>query len=513
MEGLNKFLVSIIILIGLPALCFSQTCGSIQNLTSTQQADLQVLYNNLQVALQTENFSNVDQINFDASTILDVQAGLPEELESYVNLNSQTTWLSLTEGLDLSRQHIDANSTTYSNLWKLAKGMKPNTNLPHSIPLRASAELAAGLLKIAAKETDITRKNNYTTWATRALDSLATMQLSSGAFPFPDLRTYNDPVFTTIIQNYLNALGADSVNVLQNGWIIDDSGTGEFKFDAGVIANAYYEAYILTGNEAYKTHCLAVATYLLNLKLNLNYNYNSFVSLGLTRGFQLSANTAYLDRAIVNVRYGIFPGQLPNGRWMDGHNAKSVYHNLIIANVAPLFQVINELDSDYALILNMQIKAIRNLLNYTKLCGAATGFEWLVSTKLAMNENLLPSSLNDSINKLIGNYIQQVNSSNDFLDASSLGMYFELLSLTSALNEQKKNQDPILYPNPVSSILHIDLPNEETQLSIYNMLGEELIQLSTQEDLLLSVDQLKQGVYLMKITHTQGTHLMKFEKN
>jgi len=147
--------------------------------------------------------------------------------------------------------------------------MKPSTNLPHSIPLRASAEIAAGLLKIAAKETDLTRKNNYITWATRALDSLATMQLSSGAFPFPDLRAYNDPVFTTIIQNYLNALGPDSVNVLQNGWIIDDSGTGEFKFDAGVIANAYYEAYILTGNEAYKTHCIAVAAYLFNLKLNL----------------------------------------------------------------------------------------------------------------------------------------------------------------------------------------------------------------------------------------------------
>jgi len=60
--------------------------------------------------------------------------------------------------------------------------------------------------------------------------------------------------------------------------------------------------------------------------------------------------------------------------------------------------------------------------------------------------------------------------------------------------------------------LYVDLLKGETHLSIYNMLGEELIQLNSQKDVSLGVDWLTEGFYLMKLTHSQGIHLMKFEK-
>ncbi len=94
--------------------------------------------------------------------------------------------------------------------------MAPTAYQPNSIFLRASAEIAVGLLNIGAKETNSTRKANYESWAIKALDGLATMQLSSGAFPFPDLIMYGDPVFSDIIQIFLEGVGADSVIVLLN---------------------------------------------------------------------------------------------------------------------------------------------------------------------------------------------------------------------------------------------------------------------------------------------------------
>jgi len=205
------------------------------------------------------------------------------------------------------------------------------------------------------------------------------MQLPNGAFPFPDLRPYADPVFSPIIQNYLNFLGVDSSSALINGWIIDDRNTGEFKFDAGVICNAYFEAYNYTGNVQYRTIALSVANYLKPLKMNVNYNYNTFVSLGLTRGFQLTNDTSFLNRALINLRYGVYPGQLTNGHWVDGHNANSRYQNLIIYNINPTINLIPSANPYKEFLDTMTVRAIENLINYSTSCGSATGFRWLIS--------------------------------------------------------------------------------------------------------------------------------------
>jgi hypothetical protein len=68
-----------------------------------------------------------------------------------------------------------------------------------------------------------------------------------------------------MIQNFLNSCGADSVNVLQNGWIIDDKGTGEFKFDAGVIGTAYVDAGGLLLGSNYDSIIFDIADYFVNV--------------------------------------------------------------------------------------------------------------------------------------------------------------------------------------------------------------------------------------------------------
>ena len=217
--------------------CFGQSCGAVQSLTPPQKNQVAILRSQLEAALVQEKLSAIDSLNNLLKAAFGPEGGKPDAVESYYNLVGATSWPNLPSTVALSRQLISSNSTTYADLWKMAKGMAPPAYQPHSIFLRTSAETAVGLLRIADKETNPARKAQYQAWANRALDSLATMQLPSGAFPFPDLRPYGDPVFSSIIKKYLTSLGADSSLVLVRGWIIDDRNSGEFKFDAGVIGN------------------------------------------------------------------------------------------------------------------------------------------------------------------------------------------------------------------------------------------------------------------------------------
>ena len=475
MKKVKKFLTLILAILSISN-CYGQPCGSVQTLTSLQQIQINALGVQLNTAFVLEDFSAIDSLNNLIKNTFSTEGGKPDAVETYYDLVGTTSWQNLTNAILLSRQLISADSSVYADLWKVAKGMAPPSYQPHSIFLRASAEVAVGLLKIAEKETDLTRKALYQSWANRALDSLATMQLPNGAFPFPDLRPYGDPVFSPIIKNYLNSLEADSSMVLVEGWIIDDSNTGEFKFDAGVIGNAYYEAYVYTGNIQYKNIALSVANYMMPLKMNVNYNYNTFVSLALTRGYQLNNDTNYLNRAIINLRYGLHPGQLTNGRWVDGHNANSRYHNLIIYNIAPTINLIPSTSPYNADLDTMTVRAIQNLLNYSNSCGSATGFRWLISAYL-LDSTLYSTATRNQIINLIGRHINQAAINAKYLDVQSMGLYIELLNLLSTGLDINFpiNLKTNIYPNPFYDQTNIvfELPNpQKIEVSLYDNAGK-----------------------------------------
>jgi hypothetical protein len=454
---------------------FAQPCGVAQSLTPLQQSQISNIVSPLDTALKYEDLFHIDSLSTELKNIYSSQGGIPDAVEPYYTLVSNINWLDITNAVLLSRVLIAADSMAYVDLWKAGKGMNPPLYQPNSLFLRASAEIAVGLLKIADKETDLTRKTLYQSWATRALDSLATMQIqsgpSAGAFPFPDLRTYGDPVFTPIIQNFMFFCGADSVNVLQGGWIIDDKGTGEFKFDAGVIANAYYEAYLYTGNINYKNIAIAVGDYLKPLNINLNYNYNTFVSLGLTRAFQLTNDTTYLDRAIINLRYSVYPGQIANGRWVDGHNANSRYHSIIIQNIVPTIPLIPPTNIYKNDLETMTYKAVKNLLYYSYTCNSATGYRWLMKA-YGLNSAIIPTTLKDSITDLIGRHINQSAINGKYLDVPTMGEYLELLELLSGLNEINYpiGLDVNIFPNPTNGITNLVFNNSETDNIVLSLL-------------------------------------------
>lgn len=502
--------------------CYGQPCGAVQTLTSPKQIELKALGVLLDTAFVHEDFSAIDSLNNLIKNTLSTEGGKPDALETHYTLVGTTSWQNLTNAILLSRQLVSEDSSVYVNLWKVAKGMAPPSYLPHSIFLRASAEVAVGLLKIADKETDLTRKSLYQSWANSALDSLAKLQLPNGAFPFPDLRPYGDPVFSPIIQNYLNSLGADSSLVLVNGWIIDDRNTGEFKFDAGVIGNAYYEAYVYTGKIKYKNIALSIANYMMPLKMNANYNYNTFVSLALTRGFQLSNDTNYLNRAILNLRYGLYPGQLTNGRWVDGHNANSRYHNLIIYNIVPTVNLIPSTSPYKTALDTMAVKAIQNLLNYSNSCGSATGFRWLISAYL-LDSTLYSTATRNQIINLIGRHINQATVNGKYLDVQSMGLYIALLNLlTTGLDINSPiNLKTHIFPNPFHDqiIIDFELPNaQKIDVLLYDNAGKLMRNIDcgekTKGTYHYKIDgtNLSSGIYFMVIQTETGIESTKIIK-
>ena len=497
-----KILSSCVVLIGLVPTLVAQSCNDPQTLTVQQESQIGLLLNPLDTALKYEDLFHIDSLTNELKLVFSAEGGKPADTENGSPLLANTTWVDLPNALLLSRELIDADLTVYTDLWKAAKGMAPLAYLPHSLFLRASAEIAAGLLQIADHETDLSRKAQYELWATRALDSLATMQLPNGAFPFPDLREYGDATFGPIIQNFLNDCGDDSVLVLQNGWIVDDRGTGEFKFDAGVIADAYYQAYVYTGNVNYRDIAISIADYLLPLSFNFNYNYNTFVVLGLTRAYQLTGDDTYLNRAVKNLRYSVYPGQLENGRWVDGHNANSRYHNIIVRNSTPIIPLIPVTDSYKTTLDSMTLKAVKNLLDYSMICGSVTGYRWLMEA-YQLPSSVIPNTLHDSISDQIGRHINHSVFDGSYLDVPTMGEYLELLSVVG-LHEQVNETELMSYPNPFTETLNVSFQLAdagEINIQLVDLMGKVVyLQHFTSDTLgkhevVLTPDSLAKGMY------------------
>jgi hypothetical protein len=481
--------VLIIILLALCYVSAKGQCNDTQVLNGTQISQLNVAFSALKNALYAKNLAQIDSISASAKITLSTEAGQPDSQESYTVLSPSSSWLSLNAALTLSRQLIATDSLVYVNIYRTCKGELPPLYQPHSVPLRAGAEVCSGLIRIANAETDLTRRNLYLQWAIQGLDSLLTMQLPNGAFPFPDLRPYGDPVFTPIINNYLQSLGADSVNVLINGWIIDDRGTGEFKFDAGVIGGVFAEAYQFTGDTNYRNAALRTASYCDTLRMNTNYNYNTFQAYALSFGYALAPqNVNWSLNADTLLRYSVLPGQIANGRWMDGHNAKSVYHNIIIHNTSATLMNSSGSNPNFDTLSAMLNNALRNFLTQYYACDAATGFDALLRA-WKLGTNIVPQSLHDSIGDVIGNYINRAAADGTFLDVYTMGLYLDAqLNLTSTTESEEQSFFSV-YPNPASDELtfYIENATENSSVSIYNALGALVLKLPVQTDGIISV--------------------------
>lgn len=160
---------------------------------------------------------------------------------------------------------------------------------------------------------------------------LTGLQQPSGLFPFPDLRGRNIR-FGDMAERQIRESKAE----VRDGWIVTPDPAGGSQFDTGICGSALLRAGRLHGNEAWRKAGLRAADWALAQPCCANFNYNAFSVSLLAHAFQVTGNPSYLDGALRKFRVGIAPGQAPNGRWLDAHNARTVYHHILLRGIADL---------------------------------------------------------------------------------------------------------------------------------------------------------------------------------
>lgn len=153
---------------------------------------------------------------------------------------------------------------------------------------------------------------------------LVRLQQPAGYFPFPDLRGKNIR-FGEMIERQVQ----NGVAKVQDGWVTTPDADGGSQFDAGVCGVALLKAGRLLNDETFLAAGQRAADWAASQKCCANFNYNAF-------SVSLLAQSGRRDAALEKFRLGVAPGQAANGRWLDPHNARTVYHVIILRALGDL---------------------------------------------------------------------------------------------------------------------------------------------------------------------------------
>lgn len=166
---------------------------------------------------------------------------------------------------------------------------------------------------------------------------LLTFQQQAGHFPFPDLRGKNIR-FGDMINRQLKNAAVE----IRDGWVITPDPDGGTQFDTGVCGVALLKAGVVFQNESWLAAGKRAAEWALQQKCCGNFNYNAFSVSLLAQAFGITKDERFRLGALQKFRVGVAPGQAPNGRWMDAHNARTVYHIIILRALGDLASVMSD---------------------------------------------------------------------------------------------------------------------------------------------------------------------------
>ncbi len=151
---------------------------------------------------------------------------------------------------------------------------------------------------------------------------LIDLQRGEGHWPFPDLRGRHLR-FGGMIERELTA----GDNRVEDGWLVAPGRNGESFFDTGLAGQALLRAATARGVPAWREAALRAARWCAATPLSTNWNYNAFA-------IALCADAGLIEEAVAMAGAGLLPGQLTDGpsrgRWLDAHNARSVYHAIML---------------------------------------------------------------------------------------------------------------------------------------------------------------------------------------
>jgi hypothetical protein len=164
---------------------------------------------------------------------------------------------------------------------------------------------------------------------------LLSLQQPDGHFPFPDLRGKNIR-FGDLTERALNAGQVE----VRAGWVVSVDPEGGSQFDTGLAGAALLRAGQLRENAAWIAAGQRAADWALRQRCCANFNYNAFSVSLLATAHTITGKPEYLAGAWKKYQVGVAPGQALNGRWIDAHNARTVYHVIILRALTDLAAIL-----------------------------------------------------------------------------------------------------------------------------------------------------------------------------
>src|SRR5262249_2971294 len=144
-------------------------------------------------------------------------------------------------------------------------------------------------------------------------------------------------------------------------------------FDAGECGVALLRAGGAFKNDAWIAAGRKAADWAISQRCVPNWNYDACSVSLLCQAFRTTGEQKYLDAARSKFELGVRPGQTKNGRWTDLHNARTVYHVILVRACQDLEEALpagKERDEVAA----VSRKAIAAMIDEAKTLGApATG--------------------------------------------------------------------------------------------------------------------------------------------
>ncbi len=305
----------------------------------------QLLGQQLQEAMASDDSARVKLATQAMLTVLGNQAGLPDGRR----IGRKPKGISLTEA-ESTKLFLDAMKSLGSPIKRLMEGRPLPDQMVrlYGYVLNACTDIQPFVQKHDPSElADLQRL------AEGCAKILISLQQPEGHLPFPDLRGKNIR-FGDMINRQLDAGKVE----VKDGWLITADPEGGSQFDTGVCGTALLKAGAVFKNESWAASGMKAAEWALKQKCCPNFNYNAFSISLLADAYRHSRDERFLKAALHKFRVGVAPGQAPNGRWMDAHNARTVYHIIILRALGDLGSVVKEERAEVDAVAKPAIKAL-----------------------------------------------------------------------------------------------------------------------------------------------------------
>jgi hypothetical protein len=309
--------------------------------TSASPADLRGA---LASALAREDADAIRIAVADINRQLGTKAGKPDVPDPVLPIPARAAWLSAAEvAPGFTPVHAQIKKIRW---WKI--GLDP-TKLGHA--LREPAAVVLGnVAVVAAKQrgANLQGAEQSLAIAREAGDFLiwTQTQAGTGGFPFPASRGVSTaaPFASAERQFRLAARLGRLDETIRNGWAIRDDGDGGLQFDNAECGVALFALHAVTQDQRYLDAAKKSADWAMTQPLAVNWNYNSFSVFLLARAYRVTGLQTYLDAATRKALLGVIPGQLTvgahAGRWNDAHNARAVYHYIMLRGLTELAEAL-----------------------------------------------------------------------------------------------------------------------------------------------------------------------------